>query len=434
MGIDFSYLSYVFKGIEADPNYAPLYCLGGDYYKSRNISLSVWFYERAIQCDINKSISVFKQPVYWNELPKNKLMLLYEETGDIEKSRDYARELGDNFADMILTARIRSENFNKYPQPIRLNLGSDGQKKVGFIACDICHRDADMHFDMKEIPFPDRSVDTIYTEHAIEHLDFRGVMQFLEEVGRVLKIGGMLTIKAPCLLDCCRKYVEAVERNDLSDQIWYKKTIYGNQDEGEREHKGFQYHLSGWGQVGLKNFLSYLNITKSVEYDGFRTPSLAIEGYRALMCFVQCPVDRFDDASTRIRRLGLREAVRRKNLQEKIKVEFFLDVEELRSSYLSVAGGWSPIPDIIVFTGFSEEERNCARDYNARGVITIFDHCEDWPMEGLFEMMKIVKLISCCSLALRDKVGIVGGLKDKVVYVPDLPDVLLMGNNRGNEA
>jgi len=64
----------------------------------------------------------------------------------------------------------------------------------------ISHCDATRH-----IPWPDASVEAIYSSHMIEHLDRRDAELFLQEARRVLQPGGVIRLSTPGL----RQLVEA---------------------------------------------------------------------------------------------------------------------------------------------------------------------------------------------------------------------------------
>jgi predicted SAM-dependent methyltransferase len=48
-------------------------------------------------------------------------------------------------------------------------------------------------------PYPDGSLDYVYAEHFIEHLEIDGVVSFLEEARRCLKPGGRVRLSTPSL-------------------------------------------------------------------------------------------------------------------------------------------------------------------------------------------------------------------------------------------
>ena len=64
----------------------------------------------------------------------------------------------------------------------------------------------------KGIPFASDSVDTVYHSHVMEHLDRPVALQFLSEILRVLKPGGICRIVVPDFEFACRAYVQHVDR------------------------------------------------------------------------------------------------------------------------------------------------------------------------------------------------------------------------------
>jgi len=49
----------------------------------------------------------------------------------------------------------------------------------------------------KRFPFPDKSIDCVYSEHLIEHLSYHDGMSMVRECHRVLRPGGTLRIATP---------------------------------------------------------------------------------------------------------------------------------------------------------------------------------------------------------------------------------------------
>jgi predicted SAM-dependent methyltransferase len=113
--------------------------------------------------------------------------------------------------------------------PLRLNLGSGFQPKEGWINVDLSDQAA-LTLDLREpLPFPDASVEAIYTEHFLEHLDYGGLddstawqletpgspsqaLRFLRECRRVLKPGGTLDIVVPDAEGIVQEYVARHEQ------------------------------------------------------------------------------------------------------------------------------------------------------------------------------------------------------------------------------
>lgn len=107
---------------------------------------------------------------------------------------------------------------------IKLHVGCGTLYKDGWINIDnnsdnnIQRLDID-HDLAKGIPFTDNSVDFIYHEHFIEHLDYESGLTFLKECYRVLKPDGAMRIACPDLDRLVKNYLEDTWR----EQDWVKK-------------------------------------------------------------------------------------------------------------------------------------------------------------------------------------------------------------------
>ena len=66
----------------------------------------------------------------------------------------------------------------------------------------------------KGIPCADRSVDAVFHSHLLEHLDRPVAAEFMSEVHRVLRPGGVQRIVVPDLERLCRDILEHLERID----------------------------------------------------------------------------------------------------------------------------------------------------------------------------------------------------------------------------
>ncbi len=74
---------------------------------------------------------------------------------------------------------------------IRLNIGCGYKEEEGFIGIDKADCEQEILWDVRDgIPFPDNSVDTIWSQHVMEHLTNEEALDVLKEMYRVLKIGG----------------------------------------------------------------------------------------------------------------------------------------------------------------------------------------------------------------------------------------------------
>ena len=112
---------------------------------------------------------------------------------------------------------------NKYKNcPIKLHLGCGKKYKNGWINIDNNSDNniekLDINYNLaKGIPFKDNSVDFIYNEHFIEHLNVVQGQIFLKECKRVLKSGGVLRIATPDLSSLVKGYMNENQLDELKE-------------------------------------------------------------------------------------------------------------------------------------------------------------------------------------------------------------------------
>lgn len=101
--------------------------------------------------------------------------------------------------------------LSKYPRLRwllwKLGVLSDEHYSVSWLKSILIH---DLR---KRLPFPDRSVDYVYTSHVLEHLAAADARKLIEEVFRVLKPGGMVRLVVPDLAYGARGYLDALANN-----------------------------------------------------------------------------------------------------------------------------------------------------------------------------------------------------------------------------
>lgn len=90
--------------------------------------------------------------------------------------------------------------LNKFSKPYKVNIASGNYGQPGWINID-CYKGKNVTviFDVrKKIPLPNQSVEMIFCEHFLEHLDFyEEVPHFLSECFRVLIKGGLVRLVVP---------------------------------------------------------------------------------------------------------------------------------------------------------------------------------------------------------------------------------------------
>ena len=104
----------------------------------------------------------------------------------------------------------------------KLNIGSNDVVLSGWVNIDI-QNCADVCADVRKgIPFGTNTVDFIFSEHFIEHLDFGEGTNFFKECYRVLIPGGMVRTATVDLDYVIEKY-----RSDWRNQTWMCHPAYG---------------------------------------------------------------------------------------------------------------------------------------------------------------------------------------------------------------
>lgn len=95
-------------------------------------------------------------------------------------------------------------------RPLRLHLGCADTYLDGWCNIDYARpgRRLDLRWDLRRrLPFPDRSVDEIFSEHLFEHIPYPGVMDLLRECYRLLQPGGVCRIGVPDFERYARSYL-----------------------------------------------------------------------------------------------------------------------------------------------------------------------------------------------------------------------------------
>ena len=81
---------------------------------------------------------------------------------------------------------------------VRLNIGCGKKHEKGFINLDLRDLGQDIVWDVREgIPFPDNSVDLIWSQHVMEHFNESESQAVIREMYRVLKPGGIMVHTTP---------------------------------------------------------------------------------------------------------------------------------------------------------------------------------------------------------------------------------------------
>lgn len=128
----------------------------------------------------------------------------------------------------VLKARQEKENARRNlrkikallagKEPIWLEIGAGPDRKLpGWTTADLSEG-CDLVLDLaRPLPFPDNSVDKIYSSHVLEHFYFNDLLKLLSECRRVLKPSGVFSASVPN----ARIYIEAYARPESFDPALY---------------------------------------------------------------------------------------------------------------------------------------------------------------------------------------------------------------------
>ena len=136
-----------------------------------------------------------------------------------------------------------SETSEKIEQKVKEQLATKKSIQIGggrcylegFINIDI-QQPADIVYDIRiKIPLPSNSVNFIFTEHFLEHIDYpNSVLRFFSEAYRVLSAKGRIVVGVPDSGLIAKAYASNnTEFLQRLKQAWYsKRTIYNDIDLG----------------------------------------------------------------------------------------------------------------------------------------------------------------------------------------------------------
>lgn len=101
-----------------------------------------------------------------------------------------------------------------------LNLGCGERFHPDWINVDLTSGRSNViaHDLAKGIPFPSESADAVYSAAVFEHIRRGDAANFLREIHRVLKPGGIVRIGVPDLENICRIYLEKLEAAVAGDK------------------------------------------------------------------------------------------------------------------------------------------------------------------------------------------------------------------------
>lgn len=112
---------------------------------------------------------------------------------------------------LVPVERRQARKIAGAKRPLRLHQGCANHYLEGWVNLDLYRpgRRLDLRWDLRRgVPFPDESVDAVFSEHLLEHLPLEAGLHLLAECYRVLRPSGILRIGVPDLGRYVRSYVD----------------------------------------------------------------------------------------------------------------------------------------------------------------------------------------------------------------------------------
>lgn len=122
------------------------------------------------------------------------------------------------FFKTIKSKRLLADKRKKN-EKVMLNVGCGTDYKQGWINIDNNSdhniKKLDLNWDLRyQLPFPNNSVDFIYNEHFLEHLEVAEGIKAIKDFMRILKPNGILRVAMPDLKNTVAMYLDLNWKND----------------------------------------------------------------------------------------------------------------------------------------------------------------------------------------------------------------------------
>lgn len=127
----------------------------------------------------------------------------------------------------------------KKVEAIRLDIGCGKNKRAGFVGIDAMKFDGVDHvLDVRKTPWPwpDESIDEVFSSHFVEHLTGAERIPFFNELYRVMKVGAQAQIITPDWSNACAYGDPTHQWPPMSG--WYPFYLHKPWREGVPDGKG----------------------------------------------------------------------------------------------------------------------------------------------------------------------------------------------------
>ena len=125
---------------------------------------------------------------------------------------------------------------------LKLHLGCGGNYLDGYINIDLPEEEqnlmrakADIYKDIRDLKYPQNSVDEVRNHHLLEHFTRQEALKLLFQWRRWLKPGGLLVIETPDFERCLELFL----RSDLKTRFKIARHIFGSHESDWAIHRDF---------------------------------------------------------------------------------------------------------------------------------------------------------------------------------------------------
>lgn len=164
---------------------------------------------------------------------------------------------------------LKQAGLHTAGQPLRLHLGCGENHLDGYVNIDyppahhaVMRPKADIFAEIKELRFPDNSLDEIRLHHVFEHFNRVEALGLLIRWHRWLKVGGRLHIETPDLAGSAQTLLSSVPFKEKTAAV---RHLAGDQTET------WAYHIDHWFPERFHATFSHM---------GFGTPELSVEKWQ----------------------------------------------------------------------------------------------------------------------------------------------------------
>lgn len=152
--------------------------------------------------------------------------------------------------------------------------------------------DVRWHNVLNGLPFPDLSVDCIYSSHTFEHFTFEQCLKVAKECWRVLTTKGILRVAVPDLRIAIKDYLESREpmaSHEFVDRLLMSRGLQDLIHRGRHHHQmfdanslGFLFREAGFLQPKVKQFReSAIPDIADVELESRKSESVYVEALKS---------------------------------------------------------------------------------------------------------------------------------------------------------